>query len=123
MKDLHNIGLGGNLPNFIKFFLGNRNFNIRLGSTISDNFEQELRVPQGSILSVTLFSIKINSLAEVLRDGIQGSLYVDDFVICYKSKNMNSVERQLQLCLHKIQNWANENGFKILKTKTACVHS
>ena len=52
-------------------------------------------LPQGSILSVTLFSIKLSSLVEVLKDGVQGSLYVDAFVICHKSKNMNSVERQL----------------------------
>ena len=52
------IGLKGHLPNFIKNVLGNRNFNIPLGSTISDNFEQEMGVPQGSSLSVTLFSIK-----------------------------------------------------------------
>ena len=42
LKDLHNIALKGHLPNFIKTFLGNRNFNTRLGSTISDNFEQEI---------------------------------------------------------------------------------
>ena len=53
LKDLHNVGLKGYLPNFIKNFLGNRNFNIRLGSTVSDNFEQEMGIPQGSILSVT----------------------------------------------------------------------
>ena len=41
-------------------------FNVRLGFTISDNFEQEMGVPQGSILSVTLFRLKINSLADVL---------------------------------------------------------
>ena len=45
LKDLHNIGLKGHLPNFIKFFLSHRNFNIRLGCTISDNFEQEMGVP------------------------------------------------------------------------------
>ena len=81
LNDLHNIGLKGNLQNFIKNFLSNRNFNIRLGSTVSDNFEQEMGVPQGSILSVTLFSIKIKSIVHVLRYGMQGSLYVDDFVI------------------------------------------
>ena len=79
-------------------------------------------VPQGSILSVTLFSIKINSFAYVLRGDKHGCLYVDDFVLCYKSKNINSVERQLQLCLNKIQNWADENGFKFSKTKTPCVN-
>ena len=56
-------------------------------------------VPQGSILSVTLFSLKIYSLATVLKNDTLGRLYVDDFVLCYKSKNMNSIERQLQLCL------------------------
>ena len=82
MKDLHNIGLKGHLANFIKNFLGNRNFNIRLGSTISDNFEQQMGFSNGSVLSVTLFSMKINSLAEVLRGDMHGSLYVDDFDIC-----------------------------------------
>ena len=37
-------------------------------------------------------------------------------------KNMNSIERKLQLCLNKIQNWADVNGFKFSRTKTACVH-
>jgi hypothetical protein len=50
-------------------------------STYSDIQEQEMGVPQGSILSVTLFSIKINSLAKVLNDNIEVSLYVDDFLI------------------------------------------
>ena len=54
---------------------------------------------------MTLNSIKINecSFAEVLRGGMQGSLYIDDHIIYYKSKIMNSIERQLQLCLHKIK--------------------
>ena len=61
-------------------------------------------VPKGSIFSITLFSVYINSLADVLRDGMQGSLYVDEFVFCYKSKNMKSDEGHLQLCPYKIQN-------------------
>jgi hypothetical protein len=80
--------------------------NVRVNSTYSDIQEQEMRVPQGSIFSVTLFSIKINSLAKVLNDNIEGSLYVDDFLICYLGKNMNNIERQLQICLNKIEKWA-----------------
>ena len=62
-----------------------------------------MRVLQGSILSVTLFSININRLAKVLNDNIEGSLYVDDFLICYRGENVNTIERQLQLCLNKIE--------------------
>ena len=57
MKDLHNAGLRGRLPCFIDGFLRNRNFCVRLGSCLSDLHEQEMGVPQGSILSVTLFQI------------------------------------------------------------------
>ena len=46
-------------------------------------------VPQGSILSVTLFRIKINNIVKSINPGVDCSLYVDDFVICYRSKNMN----------------------------------
>ena len=47
MKDLHDIGLRGRLPNFISNFLSDRSFNLRIGSTSSDTFEQEQGVPQG----------------------------------------------------------------------------
>ena len=62
-------------------FLQSREFKVRVGSTLSDSVDQEMGVPQGAILSVTLFSIKINNLAKVLNDNIDGSLFVDDFSI------------------------------------------
>jgi hypothetical protein len=40
-------------------------FNVRVNSTYSEIQEKEMGVPKGSLLSVTLFSIKINSLAKV----------------------------------------------------------
>ena len=89
------------MPIFITKFLENRNFRVRLGSTFSDVFDQEMGVPQGSILSVTLFSLKINSLAKVLSKDVEGSLYVDDFLMSYRSNNTRSCERQLQGSLKK----------------------
>ena len=85
MKDLHDIGLRGRLPNFISNFLSDRSFNVRIGSTLSDTFAQEQGVPQGSILSPTLFNIKINNIVKCVND-TDSSLYVDDFCIFYKSK-------------------------------------
>ena len=37
------------MPLFISKFLENRNFKVSVGSTLSDSFEQEMDVPQGSI--------------------------------------------------------------------------
>ena len=62
MNDLHEIGLKGRLPIFVQNFLSNREFKVRVGSTLSEAHNQEQGVPQGSILSVTLFSLKINNI-------------------------------------------------------------
>ena len=70
------------LPNFVANFLSNRSFKVRIGSTLSDTFKQEQCVPQGSILSPTLFNIKINNIVKCVYD-IDSSLYVDDFGIFY----------------------------------------
>ena len=122
MRDLSDFGLKGRLPIFIDNFLSNRNFKVRVGTTLSGLQGQEEGVPQGSILSVTLFSIKINNIVKALNPGVDCSLYVDDFLICYRSKHIHTIERQLQQCLNKIQKWALENGFKFSKTKTQCMH-
>ena len=47
---------------FISGFLSDRKFQVRVGGTYSKICEQEMGVPQGSILSVTLFCLKINSI-------------------------------------------------------------
>ena len=111
IKDVHGFGLRGHLPNCIAIFLKVRSFK---GSTFSNSHLQEMGVPQGSILLVTLFSMKINSIAQCLKPGVHCSLYVNDFQICYRSSNMSIIERQLQLCLYKLQQWATDNGFRFL---------
>ena len=85
---------------FIQNFLSNRVFKVRLGSVLSNIHEQEMGVPQGSILSVTLFILKINSIADVNPSSFEKSLFVDDFSITCSSRNMASIKRQLQLCLN-----------------------
>ena len=105
------------MPHFISNFLHDRQFKVRVGSTLSDFFDQEMGVPQGSILSVTLFSIKINSLAKVLNDHTDGSLFVDDFGVSCRGKNMPSIERQFSSASTKYTNghWKMALNFQRLK--------
>ena len=73
-----------------------RAMQVRVGSILSDYYDQEQGVPQGGVLSTTLFSIKINDIVQCLGNLTDCSLYVDDFCICYRSKIMATIERQLQ---------------------------
>ena len=80
MKDLHDSGLRGRLPTFIEGFLKNKQFRVKVGSN-SQLYDQEMGVPQGSILPVTLFGLKINSIIKSIAPGVECSLYVDDFLL------------------------------------------
>ena len=111
MRDLYDLGLRGRLPMSIKNFLFERTFRVRVGSNFSDSHQEE-GVPQGSILTVTLFSTKINNIVKCLTPSID----------CYRATHMNIVERQLQLNLNKVNKWARENRFKFSKSKTKRVH-
>ena len=124
MNDLHNIGLKSRLPNFIKAFLLDRKFRVCIGSTLSNIQNQEGRDPQGSILSVTLFNIKINSITNSLNPGVDKYLFFDDFCITSTSKYLYIciAKRQLQQGINKINKWTMINGFKISKTKSQYVN-
>jgi len=122
LRDLSDIGFRGRLPEFISNFLSDRLFRVRVGTTLSDLHQQEMGVPQGSILSPVLFCIKINNIAQAVRQGVDDSLFVDDFGISARGRSLASCERQLQLCVNNISKWVTENGFKFSIQKTECIH-
>ena len=85
MKDLHGMDLRGRLPLSIQNLLPERKFRVRVGTSLSDLYDQEMGVPQGSILFGTLFIVKINSITRCIRNGVDKSLFVHDFGVSYRS--------------------------------------
>ena len=82
LNDLHSMGLRGNLPICIGNFLSDRTVQIHLGTILFDKiFHQEEGIPQGAILSTTLFNVKINDIVKQVDPDVECSLYVDVFVI------------------------------------------
>ena len=81
LKKLHEYGLRGNLPKFICDFLTNRTIRVRVGKTLSNPYPLIEGIPQGSVLSCTLFMIAINEITNSLPADIKTALYVDDLTI------------------------------------------
>ncbi|GFU08712.1 RNA-directed DNA polymerase from mobile element jockey [Trichonephila clavipes] len=121
LRDLYAMDIRGNLPVFIKNFLNHRSFQVRLCSFNSNIFIQEQGVPQGSVLSVLLFIIKINSITHHINQGVQCSLYVDDVQISYSSKFLNVAEQHIQTTINNFTKWAEQNGFVSSTEKTVSV--
>ena len=115
-------GLRGNLPKFIKNFLSDRVFQVLLGTTLSGFYTQEEGVPQGAILSITLFNVKLNNIVKIIAPGVDCSLYVDDFVILFRSSTIAAIERKLQMTINDIIQWTLKNGFTVSPNKTVAMH-
>lgn len=122
LTSLFEFGLRGRLPVFIERFLSQRSIRVRVGGVLSEAQLLEEGVPQGSILSVTLFAVAINSVISVLPDGVRGSLYVDDLSISFSAARMPLVERKLQLAINRISEWATTRGFRFSASKTVAMH-
>ena len=121
LKQLASWGIGGNMFAFLKEFLTERYLKVRVGSVTSSLYLQEEGVPQGSVLSVTLFAVAINSLMDHIPTGVQGSLFVDDFAIYCTGSTALEACRKLQIAINSATKWADDRGFKFSPQKTKAI--
>lgn len=122
LNALHLSGVRGPMAWFIQNFLSTRTFRTRIGSHLSTEHEQEQGVPQGSVLSCTLFILAINGILDTLPQHVKAMLYVDDLVIYTSSQYIPSIERRLQTSISRIEQWTKTNGFKFSTQKTVATH-
>ena len=122
LRTIYNWGIRGRLPIFLTNFLSNRTFRVRIGTTLSMPRPQENGVPQGSVLSVTLFAIAINDIVSCIPQQVTASLYVDDLAIFCRSSSTAIAARNLQGTVNNVLKWATDHGFKFSLSKTTCVH-
>ncbi|GFS95737.1 probable RNA-directed DNA polymerase from transposon X-element [Trichonephila clavipes] len=122
LRNMHDFGLRGNLPIFIFNFLAVRYFYVRIGHSSSHKFMQDQGVPQGSVLSVTLFNIHMSSILHPFPPSVRGMLYVDDLQISCQGSDMRLIERQLQTTVNRLVKWCDQNGHTIFPFKSSCVH-
>ena len=92
-----------------------------MGSELSSPYLQEEGVPQGSVLSVTLFAVAINSLLSCVPPGVQGSLFVDDFAIYCSGSSALEACQKIQRTINAVSIWAEARGFKFSPLKTKAI--
>lgn len=120
LKELHQAGMRGKLPVLIEDFLTDRKFQVKVGGKLSRQYSQDMGVPQGSVLSVTLFLIGINTITSLFNEFIKVSLYVDDIraSIPVTYADWGRATRRMQCFLNKLVKWCKETGFRFSEEKT-----
>ena len=76
LQKVKNVGICGNLGNWIGSFLLNRTQSVKVGNSVSDRIEIVSGVPQGSVLGPILFLLYIANIG--FRSNSKASIYVDD---------------------------------------------
>ena len=79
-------------------------------------------MPQGSVLSCSLFALSINDLQSNVPQNVSGSLYVNDLILYSSSAHVPSIDRRLQIAINRVYSWAEDHGFEFSNVKTVAVH-
>ena len=103
---------------FIQSFLSHRSFRVQVSSSISSSFTQYEGVPQGSVLSTTLFLIAVNGIVSTLPLGVRSSLYVDDLTIYSSGPSLPALQTLIQAAISTTSSWATTHGFRFSPTKS-----
>ena len=121
LRSLHALGIDGNMGVFLQNFLSNRTFRVRVNDSLSDVFPQVEGVPQGCVLSTTLFLVAINGIVSSLPPRVRSSLYVDDFAIYAAGSTASSLRSLLQPAIDAASAWATDHGFRFSTAKTQAI--
>ena len=70
----------------------------KINKLLSLRYLQGEGVPQGGVLSVTLFALKINGIASQINNDprYHRSLYVDDFQLAYHHSDLDILKSKIQ---------------------------
>jgi exonuclease III len=110
------------LPNFIicwiKNFLENRYFEIKINQATSQKYIISAGVPQGAALSPILFSLFINDVPMMHKKNKDyGLLFADDLISLNFFKKYGNIEKHINVYLQKIENWLNKWRLKMAPQK------
>lgn len=122
LRRLTFMGITGRIQTFLANFLSGRQFQVRLGTTLSSIHGKTRGLPQGSILSPILFNLAMAGLPQEIPPGPIGvncSIYADDVCLWASHLRRDILRRSLQPAITSVQLYLATVGLEISVSKTA----
>lgn len=125
IEQLQKWNIDGNMIRYIEDFLTDRKFQVEVNNEKSEIKTQENGIPQGAVLSVTLFLIAMNSILATYKKSnknVKILVYADDILIIAIGKVKHKVRTLLQKTVTRVYKWAKNRGFTIAPHKSKILH-
>ncbi|GFS74992.1 probable RNA-directed DNA polymerase from transposon BS [Trichonephila clavipes] len=117
IKLFKNFGIGGKALPWIYDFLRNRLIRVKFNS-LSRSFSFFQGVPQGSVLSPTLFSLYLSGIESAIKRKCEVAAFADDTVLWKSDSDLTKLERGINLVLEDIRNFALDHKLTFNHTKS-----
>ncbi|KAL9692063.1 hypothetical protein quinque_016488 [Culex quinquefasciatus] len=82
----------------------------------------ESGVPQGTILAVTLFLVRMTEVKRYIPKGVGLKLYADDILLFAHGKSAVYVRKKIQEAVANVETWTQFLGFELASTKSSIIH-
>uniref|UniRef100_A0A6G4ZWE6 Putative tick transposon n=1 Tax=Rhipicephalus microplus TaxID=6941 RepID=A0A6G4ZWE6_RHIMP len=115
------VGLGGRVFRWILSYLAARSFFVLTEDGPTTRRYTSRGVPQGGVLSPTLFNLALIGLAEYLPSTIKISIYADDICVWTSAVTRPQIRSRLQKAATMIANYLLKQGLSISPEKCALV--
>ena len=116
--------VGPKILNYVKSFMLNRKFRVKVNGFLSDARPLHNGIPQGSPLSVVLFQIAMEKLNKIIEENrfFSHCIYADDIYLIAKIKDPNVFCNEFDTLFEQILKMNEFSGCKISQDKTKILH-
>ena len=116
IQKLYNTTLDSQLCRVIQNLMSDRRFYVELNNERSRWRIQKNGLPQGSVLSPTLFNIYTND--QPILDGTRSFIYADDLCVTAQYPTFQEVEKQIEEALGELTHYYRSNSLRANPDKT-----
>ena len=117
-RKLQKSGVTGYMYQWISQYLNNRKARVHVNGSYSRKKTLREGVPQGGVLSPTLFLVFINDIVGDLPRKVEGAIYADDLVLWCSEEHITTANYRLQQALNVLERWTKQWLVKINAKKT-----
>ncbi|KAL8604432.1 hypothetical protein ACOMHN_042261 [Nucella lapillus] len=101
-------GVTGCMYQWISQYLNNRKARVHINGAYSRKKTLREGVPQGGVLSPTLFLVFINDIIKDIPRKVQGAIYANDLVLWCSEEHLTTTNYRLQQALNVLESWTKQ---------------